>query len=83
TACGGDSLEDNDKGSSASKNDDGGDKKGSLVIGAARFTEAKVMAELYAGVLKDAGYSTTVKTVQNREVYEPELRKGSIDVVPE
>ncbi|EFG64858.1 ABC transporter substrate-binding protein [Streptomyces sp. SPB074] len=83
TACGGDSLEDNGKDTSASKKDDGGDKKGSLVIGAARFTEAKVLAELYAGVLKDAGYSTSVKTVQNREVYEPELRKGSIDVVPE
>ncbi|MGE9695166.1 MULTISPECIES: ABC transporter substrate-binding protein [unclassified Streptomyces] len=84
TACGGDSLEDNGKDSSASKGDDAsGGKKGSLVIGAARFTEAKVLAELYAGVLADAGYSTSVKTVQNREVYEPELRKGSIDIVPE
>lgn len=84
TACGGDSLEDNGKDSSAAKSDSGsGGAKGSLVIGAARFTEAKVLAELYAGVLKDAGYSTTVKTVQNREVYEPELRKGAIDVVPE
>lgn len=84
TACGGDSLEDNDKGSSdkVSSGGDGG-KKGSLVIGAARFTESKVLAELYAKVLADAGYSTSVKTVQNREVYEPELRKGSIDVVPE
>ncbi|MEV0850544.1 ABC transporter substrate-binding protein [Streptomyces sp. NPDC049954] len=88
TACGGDSLEDSGKGSSdkvSSGSDSGADsgKKGSLVIGAARFTEAKVLAELYAGVLGDAGYRTSVKTVQNREVYEPELRKGSIDVVPE
>ncbi|OON75563.1 ABC transporter substrate-binding protein [Streptomyces tsukubensis] len=82
TACGGDSLEDSGKGSGKSSGDSGG-KKGSLVIGAARFTEAKVMAELYARILGDAGYDATVKTVQNREVYEPELRKGKIDIVPE
>lgn len=78
TACGGDSLEKDGKGE--------GDKaggKGKLVIGSARFTEQKVLAELYAGVLKDAGYDAEVKTVQNREVYEPELKKGSIDVAPE
>ncbi|GHC73484.1 glycine/betaine ABC transporter permease [Streptomyces flavofungini] len=75
TACGGDSLED-DKGS------DGGGK-GKVVVGSARFTEQKVLAELYAGVLRDAGYDASVKTVQNREVYEPELKKGSIDVAPE
>lgn len=74
-ACGGDSLED-EKGS------DGG-KKGSLVVGSARFTEQKVLAELYAGVLRDAGYDADVKTVQNREVYEPQLKKGAIDVTPE
>ncbi|MFD0414670.1 ABC transporter substrate-binding protein [Streptomyces sp. NPDC127108] len=74
TACGGDSLED-DKGS------DGG--KGKIVVGSARFTEQKVLAELYAGVLRDAGYDASVKTVQNREVYEPELKKGTIDVAPE
>ncbi len=75
SACGGDSLED-DKGS------DGGGK-GKLVVGSARFTEQKVLAELYAGVLRDAGYDASVKTVQNREVYEPELKKGTIDVAPE
>ncbi|GGR85134.1 glycine/betaine ABC transporter permease [Streptomyces aureoverticillatus] len=75
TACGGDSLED-DKGS------DGGGK-GKVVVGSARFTEQKVLAELYAGVLRDAGYDASVKTVQNREVYEPELKKGTIDVAPE
>lgn len=78
-ACGGDSLEDEGKGS-----DKAGDgKKGSLVVGSARFTEQKVLAELYAGVLAEAGYDTQVKTVQNREIYKPELKKGSIDVAPE
>ncbi|WP_447038191.1 ABC transporter substrate-binding protein [Streptomyces sp. DSM 118878] len=78
-ACGGDSLEDDGKGSDKA----GGDKKGSVVVGTARFTEQKVLAELYAGVLADAGYDAEVKTVQNREIYAPELKKGSIDVVPE
>ncbi|MHC0431853.1 ABC transporter substrate-binding protein [Streptomyces sp. O3] len=77
-ACGGDSLE--DKGS-----DKVGDKgqKGSLVVGAAAFTESKVLAELYAQLLSDAGYSTSIKTVENRELYEPSLEKGEIDVMPE
>ncbi|MGV9880803.1 ABC transporter substrate-binding protein [Streptomyces sp. NPDC003006] len=78
-ACGGDSLEDKDKGSDKA----GGDKKGSLVVGSARFTEQKVLAELYVGVLEEAGYDAQVKTVQNREIYKPELKKGSIDIAPE
>ncbi|MBW5421963.1 amino acid ABC transporter substrate-binding protein [Streptomyces sp. BG9H] len=78
-ACGGDSLEDDGKG--ADKAGDG--KKGSLVVGSARFTEQKVLAELYVGVLEEAGYDAQVKTVQNREIYKPELKKGSIDIAPE
>ncbi|MET8689473.1 ABC transporter substrate-binding protein [Streptomyces sp. NPDC004732] len=78
-ACGGDSLEDDGKGADTA----GGDKKGSLVVGSARFTEQKVLAELYVGVLEKAGYDAEVKTVQNREIYKPELKKGSIDVAPE
>ncbi|MEU6015154.1 ABC transporter substrate-binding protein [Streptomyces sp. NPDC047515] len=83
-ACGGDSLE-KDKGGSASAGDSGGGsgKKGSLVVGAASFTESKVLAELYAQILGDAGYSTSITTVANRELYEPSLEKGEIDVVPE
>nr|WP_093612202.1 ABC transporter substrate-binding protein [Streptomyces indicus] len=81
TACGGDSLEDKGSGSGGSA---GGDKKkGSLVVGSASFTESKVLAELYAQLLSDAGYGTSIKTVDSREVYEPALEKGDIDVVPE
>lgn len=79
-ACGGDSLE-KDKGGPAGGDDSA--KKGSLVVGAAAFTESKVLAELYAQILADAGYSTSVTTVKNRELYEPSLEKGEIDVVPE
>ncbi|MFE9460492.1 ABC transporter substrate-binding protein [Streptomyces californicus] len=79
-ACGGDSLE-QEKGGSGSSGGDG--KKGALVVGSASFTESKVLAELYAQVLGDAGYSASVTTVKNRELYEPSLEKGEIDVVPE
>ncbi|MFI6686108.1 ABC transporter substrate-binding protein [Streptomyces sp. NPDC050485] len=83
-ACGGDSLEKSkDKSASSGSSSTGGGKKGSLVIGAAGFTESAVLAELYSQVLADAGYSTSVTTVKNRELYEPALEKGEIDVVPE
>ncbi|MGW8882232.1 glycine betaine ABC transporter substrate-binding protein, partial [Streptomyces mirabilis] len=83
-ACGGDSLEkDKDRAGSASAGGSGSGKKGSLVVGAASFTESKVLAELYAQVLGDAGYRTSITTVANRELYEPSLEKGEIDVVPE
>ncbi|MFF3994492.1 ABC transporter substrate-binding protein [Streptomyces cyaneofuscatus] len=80
-ACGGDSLEKEKGGGSGSS--DGDSKKGSLVVGSAAFTESKVLAELYAQILGDAGYSTSITTVKNRELYEPSLEKGEIDVVPE
>lgn len=82
-ACGGDSLEQGKDGGSAAGSGSAAGKKGSLVVGAAAFTESKVLAELYAQVLGDAGYGTSVTTVENRELYEPSLEKGEIDVVPE
>ncbi|MEU0302343.1 ABC transporter substrate-binding protein [Streptomyces sp. NPDC006175] len=80
-ACGGDSLEKEKSGSDTGAG--AGSGKGSLVVGAAGFTESKVLAELYAQVLGGAGYDTSVTTVKNRELYEPSLEKGEIDVVPE
>ncbi|MFI6147302.1 ABC transporter substrate-binding protein [Streptomyces sp. NPDC051109] len=85
-ACGGDSLEkskDTGSGASAPSDSGSGSGKGKVVIGAAGFTESNVLAELYAQVLKDAGYSTSITTVNNRELYEPSLEKGEIDLVPE
>jgi osmoprotectant transport system substrate-binding protein len=80
-ACGGDSLEE-EGGDGGSGTGDGGDK-GSLTIGGASFTEATIMVELYAQLLEDAGYSTDTETVESRELYEPELESGGIDIVPE
>ena len=79
--CGGDALEKKGGSSSATTNGSGG--TGSLVIGSAGFTESTVLAQLYAKLLGGAGYHTSVKTLDNRELYEPALEKGQIDVVPE
>jgi osmoprotectant transport system substrate-binding protein len=84
--CGGKSLEKKGSDSSPSAATGAGGSsggKGSLVIGSAGFTESAVLAELYAKVLSDAGYHTSVKTLANRELYEPALESGQIDVVPE
>ncbi|MFD0270733.1 ABC transporter substrate-binding protein [Streptomyces sp. NPDC127106] len=83
TACGGASLEQSKEAGGAASASGGGSGKEKLVIGAAGFTESNVLAELYAQVLRDAGYSTSITTVNNRELYEPSLEKGEIDVVPE
>jgi osmoprotectant transport system substrate-binding protein len=54
-----------------------------VVIGSAGFTEIQLIAEMYKLLLDKAGYSPTIKVVQNREVYEPALEKGDIGVVPD
>jgi osmoprotectant transport system substrate-binding protein len=79
TACGGGESLEKEGGGSA----DGGGSKGELVIGSAGFTESQVMAELYAKLLAKAGYDTSISKLKNRELYEPALEKGEIDVVPE
>ncbi|MFF2850863.1 ABC transporter substrate-binding protein [Streptomyces sp. NPDC058001] len=59
-----------------------GDSK-HLTIGSAGFTESDVLAQMYALLLGKAGYRTDLLTVSNRELYEPALESGQIDVVPE
>ncbi|MFH7340120.1 ABC transporter substrate-binding protein [Streptomyces hygroscopicus] len=54
-----------------------------LIIGSAGFTESDLLARMYAQLLNRAGYRTSVLTVSNRELYEPALESGQIDVVPE
>ncbi|MFB7549601.1 ABC transporter substrate-binding protein [Streptomyces sp. NPDC056154] len=59
-----------------------GDSK-HLTIGSAGFTESDLLAQMYAALLGRAGYSTKIISVSNREIYEPALESGQIDVVPE
>ncbi|MGW3105352.1 ABC transporter substrate-binding protein [Streptomyces sp. NPDC001100] len=54
-----------------------------LTIGSAGFTESDLLAQMYALLLNRAGYKTSLLTVANRELYEPALESGQIDVVPE
>ncbi|MEW2275095.1 ABC transporter substrate-binding protein [Streptomyces sp. SID685] len=54
-----------------------------LTIGSAGFTESDLLAQMYAQLLNRAGYNTSILTVSNRELYEPALETGQIDVVPE
>ncbi|MBO3103354.1 glycine betaine ABC transporter substrate-binding protein [Cellulomonas fengjieae] len=55
----------------------------SLVIGAANFSESATLAEIYAAVLRSAGYTVEVRTIGNRETYLPALTDGTITAVPE
>ncbi|MFD9906329.1 ABC transporter substrate-binding protein [Streptomyces sp. NPDC059063] len=59
-----------------------GDSK-HLVVGSAGFTESDLLAHMYALLLNKAGYGTEFLSVANRELYEPALESGQIDVVPE
>ncbi|MFC0844884.1 ABC transporter substrate-binding protein [Streptomyces noboritoensis] len=59
-----------------------GDSK-HLTIGTAGFTESDLLAQMYALLLDQAGYRTKILSVTNRELYEPALEAGQIDVVPE
>src|SRR4051812_20536263 len=67
SACGDDSS---DNSTSSSTN------KGKIVVGAANFAESTLLANMFAEVLKKAGYDSSVKQLTTREVYEPALEKG-------
>jgi len=56
---------------------------GKVVVGAANFSENETLAELYRVVLAAAGYDASVQKIGNRELYEPALEKGDVQVIPE
>jgi len=67
-----------DSGSSAPAASGGG----TVTISGQNFTEAEIVADMYAGVLKKAGYDPQVKLVGTRDIYMKVFPK-SVDVVPE
>jgi len=74
TACGGGSS--NPLNSSSSK--------GTVVVGSGNFPESELIAEIYAQELTAKGVKVTRKfSIGTREVYYPELKNGTIGVVPE
>lgn len=56
---------------------------GQIVVGAGNFSESQTLAELYKITLTAAGYQVRVQQIGSRELYEPALEKGEIQVVPE
>jgi osmoprotectant transport system substrate-binding protein len=56
---------------------------GKLTIGAADFSENETLGELYKIALTAAGYEVKVQKIGNRELYEPALERGEIQIVPE
>jgi osmoprotectant transport system substrate-binding protein len=54
-----------------------------ITIGAFNFSESAILADIYAGALKAKGYKASVRAnLGNREVVEPALEKGEIDMYP-
>jgi osmoprotectant transport system substrate-binding protein len=56
--------------------------KGTVTISGQNFTEAEIVADMYAGVLSKAGYTPKVKLVGSRDIYMKVFPK-SVDIVPE
>jgi osmoprotectant transport system substrate-binding protein len=56
---------------------------GSVVVGAANFSESQILANIYALALEGAGLTAEVRNVTNREVYGPALKRGELTVFPE
>ncbi len=62
----------------------GGGDKPEITVGAVDFAENKIVAEMYAQVLENAGYPVERQlTLGSREVLQPALQSGEIDVAPE
>jgi osmoprotectant transport system substrate-binding protein len=56
---------------------------GPITVGAANFSESAVLGEIYDLALTAAGYTVKVQQIGNRELYEPALEKGDVQVIPE
>jgi len=63
----------------------GGAKKSAITVGVSgSFAENEIVAEMYAQVLEKAGYKVKRQLkLKSREISEPALERGEIDVVPE
>jgi len=61
-----------------------GGGSGTVVIGSANFPENELLATVYAQALKAKGVNVTTKlNIGAREVYYPQVEKGTISVIPE
>jgi osmoprotectant transport system substrate-binding protein len=77
-ACGGLSSNDNSGGQSS-----GGGSKGEVRLGVVDFTEQLILAQLYGQVLNQAGYKVTYTKLGSRELADPALFSGKLDMLIE
>lgn len=62
----------------------GGGEKGTVTVGAVGFAENQIVAEMYAQVLEDAGYTVERQVdLGSREILQPALAAGEVDIAPE
>ena len=62
----------------------GASGSGDLTIAAVAFAENQIVAEMYAQILEDAGYTVDRKLdLESREIVYPSLKAGEIDIAPE
>ena len=57
--------------------------KGTVTIASFNFSESIILAHIYGGALKNKGYTVTYRDkLGNREIVEPALENGQIDLYP-
>ena len=79
TACG---SSNSSSGTASDSGSTGSTDKGTVRISGQNFTEAEIVADMYAAVLQKAGYTPDVHLVDTRDVY-MKLVPSKVDVVPE
>ncbi|HLH82112.1 MAG TPA: ABC transporter substrate-binding protein [Trebonia sp.] len=61
-----------------------GGASGTVVVGSANFPENELLAEIYIQALQAKGIKVTPKlNIGSREVYYPQIEKGTISIIPE
>jgi osmoprotectant transport system substrate-binding protein len=61
-----------------------GGASGTVVVGSANFPESELLAEIYILALQAKGIKVTPKlNIGSREVYYPQIQKGTISIMPE
>jgi osmoprotectant transport system substrate-binding protein len=79
TACGSSNSSSSTTSDSGST---GSSDKGTVRISGQNFTEAEIVADMYAAVLQKAGYTPDVHLVDTRDVY-MKIFPSKVDIVPE
>jgi glycine betaine/choline ABC-type transport system substrate-binding protein len=61
-----------------------GDGSGEVTVGAVAFAENQIVGEMYAQALEGAGYTVDRQlTLESREILQPAIEAGDIDIAPE